>query len=131
MNIYVHTDVVNSVKRKSVISKLLSELLKTWCVLAYIYGHHRHLICIWTAVKSWPIRLVKRNTKTVLLACAFYVYFVEKRQPAEMAALPYLRCCIDVKHRPLPSSKHVNVLHYYTCAPSRGIEGHKSFQQQK
>ena len=48
-----------------------------------------------------------------------------------MAALPYLRCCIDVKHRPLPSSKHVSVLHYYTCAPSRGIEGHKSFQQQK
>ena len=47
------------------------------------------------------------------------------------AALPYLRCCIDVKHRPLPSSKHVSVLHYYTCAPSRGIEGHKSFQQQK
>ena len=35
------------------------------------------------------------------------------------------------EHRPLPSSKHVNVLHYYTCAPSRGIEGHKSFQQQK
>ena len=23
------------------------------------------------------------------------------------------------------------MLHYYTCAPSRGIEGHKSFQQQK
>ena len=71
------------------------------------------------------------NTKTVLLACAFQVHFVEKRQPVEMAALQYLRCCIDVKHRPLSSSKHVSVLHYYTCAPSRGIEGHKSFQHQK
>ena len=72
-----------------------------------------------------PIRLAKRNTKTVLLACPFQVYFVEKRQPAESphpdAATPtepllFLSCSLSV----------VSLL---VCVPSVGISvGPRSIQ---